>query len=129
MNQMSEVITPLRAQYVIDKMNEFVAGESWTRAYSFAHIVLGDQNLGEGHIKFCLQPHIVNDWTSSQLKDRALNPVRNENRAWELHEYDQVISERDSIIAFLRWLLSLTDELRDEVSELYRQQELTPHSF
>ena len=81
---------------------------------SFAHIVIGDLNLADGDIKYCLKKETVEEWFAfalSQLDPTAANPES--DKSWERFQYDDLVETRDIIKAFLRFLLAIPGYMRD----------------
>ena len=99
----------------IDKFCE----EDQVRAFSFGHIVLGDQNLEDEHIKFCLRQDAINNWFVQKLKDIYRENYEASDGYRELL-HDELAEERDKIIAFLRFLLAIPEDIRLDEPEDWR---------
>jgi len=87
-------------------------------AYSFGHIVLDDYNLDDDCIKFCLRQKTINDWFEHNLQscDPASSNPESPND-WERYQYDDLTDARDKIIAFLRFLLTIPEDIREGDNE------------
>lgn len=67
--------------------------------YRFAHIALGDGNLGDCDLAFCIEPARVFDWIKQKLigKDiKHCNPTVEEN--WQRCEFDDILNEAEAIM-------------------------------
>ena len=107
---------------IVDRIRLFCDGDNWDRGYGFAHLVLGDWNLGHEYIRFCLEPRSIHDWTLQKIMDNfKRSVVRDDLEVWEREDYDAIIDERDAIVGFLRWLLSKDEEILDAAENILRQ--------
>jgi hypothetical protein len=97
---------------VIEAIREFCNGDNWERAFTFGHITLGDYNLSDGNIQFCLRQSTIHDWFIHKLECLGADPESEEvaSRA----DYRDLARERDTIIFFLRWLLEIPEEIRED---------------
>ena len=88
----------------IDDFSDYVYQETihevWP-AYSFAHSVIDDYNLGDSSIMFCLG--------SDRVKDYLLQKVE------ESFDVKRVTWGVNLTIEFLEWLLTVPESERDEV--------------
>lgn len=71
---------------------------------TFGHIVLGDYNLGDDSLDFCLKHETIQDWYAHAHSKLA--PIDK----WTLRELD---ARRDEVILFLRWLLEIDEAVRE----------------
>jgi hypothetical protein len=107
------------SEYVAKQIHDFAGGDNLGRGYGFAHIVLGDWNLQHGYIKYCLEPHGIHDWTLQKIEDTFGSVVaRDDLDEWQIEDYDEIINERDTVIGFLRWLLSIDEYILEDASQL-----------
>jgi hypothetical protein len=85
---------------------------------SFAHIVLGDYNLSDRSIIFCLDQNRVDDWVRQKTRDYYRRPIPDPDNLeeWEKQGYWDILEKRDEIIILLRWLLHTREGERDKVS-------------
>lgn len=87
--------------------------------YSFAHIVIDDYNIYDGHIQFCLDR--ADEYFQDKLKD--LNPEYANPDAiesWQRWELDMLIESCLITMEFLEWLLTIDeDERENEVDKYY----------
>lgn len=90
---------------------------NWEVGYSFAHNVLGDLNLGDGSILFCLEQKRIDEWVNQRIEQHYGKPVADPEtlEEWERYGYYDEIELRDEIIIALRWLLHTSEEERDKV--------------
>jgi len=82
--------------------------------YSFAHIVLADFNLGDGHIKWCLEQEQIDQWVSyitEEVKKRLTNRNNEYSLNYDLAEIERV---KNDTIEFLNWLLTIPENIRED---------------
>lgn len=86
--------------------------------YEFAHIVLDDYNLADGHIRRCLDEQ-ADKWTAERIADakRRLLQWTGTQRGYE-QDLQDIQQYRQVATAFLQWLLSVPDETRTEAERL-----------
>jgi hypothetical protein len=89
---------------------------------TFGHIVLGDYNLGNGDIGFCLQDEQIERWLKFALGDcdieyGADRVTLEMEQQWS---YDDIMETKDKIIEFLKWFLEVPEEVRDKAENGYR---------
>ena len=75
--------------------------------YSFGHIVLDDYNLTNGNIEFCLEDETIEEWFSFASSDPT----------WERFQHDDLVTMRNIIEAFLRFLLAIPEDERADWEE------------
>jgi len=88
--------------------------DNWVN-YTFAHIAIDDYNLSDLHIKFCLRQDTINEWFEyalTQQEPECCDPTS--ANEWERWQYDELTELRDAVIGFLRALLKVEEEVRDE---------------
>lgn len=101
------------AEIVEDEIESFNAKYPDAR-FSFAHIVLDDYNLLDGHIHWCLRQDSINEWFNYNLarcEPDACNP--DSHNSWERWRYDELTELRDATIEMLRWLLTVPESMRE----------------
>lgn len=111
---------PKTREKVISIISSF--NEAFERSYAtfamgtFGHNVLDDYNLEDSSILWCLRNENIQNWY--QLRELELYPKDASGRIdqWDLYELD---SQRDDIIMFLRWLMTIDENIRlaDEEDE------------
>lgn len=82
---------------------------NWRAGYSFAHIVLGDYNLDDGSIDYCLN-HVSIDGVARPITKHeyeALSP-------YDQYQYDLNVELRDTTISLLVWLKATPELSRDD---------------
>ena len=91
---------------------------NWRAGYSFAHIVLGDYNLGNDSIDYCLNHVSVYDVAKpiTKYEYEALSP-------YDQYQYDLNVELRDTTISLLVWLKETPELSRDDASVLVRGAE------
>jgi len=82
--------------------------------YTFDHIVLGDYNLGDGSIDFCLQNDVIMDWFYDQY-NHGLSMNYLSDNVWENHQWYELVDATTLIITFLEWLKTIPETVRDKV--------------
>lgn len=91
-----------------ERINEFTT--LYPRAeFSFAHVVLSDYNLSDGHITDCLDREKALEWVA-----RALDEEMDQYAWWLVYE------EMAAICKFLHWLLSIDEDVRKAVIDVRR---------
>lgn len=103
----------------INRFNDFVHNEYGVLAgYTFDHIALGDFNLSDGNIDFCLEPTRILDWLLDQF------PYEERKDRQTFNDY-HVLDVRDKteatqlIVSFLKWLKTIPIEVRDYLDGYY----------
>jgi len=89
--------------------------------YCFEHIVLGDYNLYDGNIDFCLEKERIAEWIRDQAKDAGCLP--GECDWWMLSSYLAIVDYAYSAAAFLSRLKGISEDDRDAAMEWYRRAE------
>jgi len=79
--------------------------------YEFEHIVLGDYNLRDGNIRYCLDDR-ADKWFAERIIDARCWSLSEEESVRRLKEY------RQQATAFLEWLLAVPDEVRTDAEWL-----------
>jgi len=80
--------------------------------YTFAHIVLGDGNLGDEDIRFCLSNEVIIEWMERQIAEyRDLEGPAEGWEPFELH-WCNLIREAGEIASFLHELWRMPEEER-----------------
>lgn len=80
-------------------------------SWSFAHIVIDDYNLADGHIKFCLER--VDDYFCERFLELGLEGY-NENEDWF---YWDLVNGVCLTVEFLEWLLTIDEDERENVEQ------------
>jgi hypothetical protein len=101
--------TPQAVKSAID--NFCKANERWLPDYSFAHIALGDYNLSNGHIDFCLQYDQILPWFYEFVRNEAL--IFDKDIA-----INSGIEAVQEISDFLRHLKTIPEPIREGVADL-----------
>jgi hypothetical protein len=99
---MSTLATPEQTQQMIEMFNDMFPDA----AHSFAHDVLGDFNLGDGHIKFCQNKY--EGWIHQQLRESK----------GDVYQNAYLIAQSKAIYGFLDILHAIPEDVRDAASEL-----------
>lgn len=101
----------------VKKALKEISDWDWETGYSFAHIVIDDDNLGDGSILFCLRPSWIAEVMNQRIKDafHGRDVDFNKLETWEWGIYQQQIEHMAEVIDLLNWLLAVPEEVRDEV--------------
>jgi hypothetical protein len=110
---MNEQEQPKNRAEVIERILDF-ADKYHGVEFSFAHIVLGDFNLGDGHIQWCLEPEQVDKWVNRET-ERFLN--RDDDEYARRYNFEQLEEVKTETIKFLNWLLTIPENIRKGVGE------------
>lgn len=108
-------------QEIIQRIDDFCKKHSDNHVgilpgYDFTHIVLADYNLRDCDIAFCLER--ADEWVRQKLEDLGIdNPDHLE--PWDRFNYEEVVEYKDAAIAFLRELLKMPKQLREDAMEWY----------
>lgn len=109
------------AQQIVDAIRDFNKQYSQELAAGgFAHIVLDDFNLADGHIDYCLSEDWLRSWYKEEV-DRLVrslgeNPVS--PYSWERCFFMELMTAVDAAVEFLYKLKRTSVELREQASEL-----------
>lgn len=76
---------------------------------SFAHIVIDDYNLADGHIRFCLDR--ADDYFCRRFLELGLEGY-NENEDWF---YWDLVNGVCLTVEFLEWLLTIDEDERENI--------------
>ena len=96
-------------QHILAKLKE---SYEWADN-SFAHIVIGDWNLEDYHIDWCLEPEQVFHWIREELKTKHKNycdPTSSED--WKRCEFEDVLKEAQAIIEALNEIKKIPEDDR-----------------
>lgn len=96
----------------------------WLTGYSFAHIVTGDINLGDGSILYCLRPDWIAQCVKQDIRDSFGREVDFDKlEPWERDIYSLPIRRMTKTLSLLDWLLDIDEEIREKAEELYHNGE------
>lgn len=89
--------------------------------YSFAHIVLGDFNLMDGHIDFCLEDEQVRGWHQSKVGEIINHYGENPLSPYlaDRYRFTRLLACTDAIIDFLEALKKVPEPIREEAMNIY----------
>lgn len=96
-------------------VHETTNGMFWA-GYSFAHIVIGDYNLEDGSIKWCLENEQVNDWLIHKLTDihyEEFDSIQEGDDEYLSYDYWSLVDGTQLTIDFMQWLLTISEYERD----------------
>lgn len=111
------------AQEVIDAIKTHI--KKWIHelpAGGFAHIVLDDFNLADGHIDHCLEPQWVNEWYAEKVKECI--------ESWEENPLSPFYYERPRFTDFMHCVdetIDLLEALKQVPAEIRDQAEALVH--
>jgi hypothetical protein len=113
--------TPADIKRLIEAFCNHPEHSNWNPEFSFAHIALGDFNLSDAHLDFCLDLQTVLPW----FYDKVAQEERIDGRQpaspekWtEPGPYFYWIDATKTIIAFLQFLKTIPEPIREGVSDL-----------
>ena len=86
--------------------------------YCFEHIVLGDYNLYDSNIDFCLEKERIGEWINQEAKDAKCVP--GECDWWLLSIYRDIVDYAISAASFLSKLKAIPEDEREAAMEWYR---------
>jgi hypothetical protein len=88
----------------------------WTTGYSFAHIVIDDQNLTDIDILYCLRPSWIAEVMNEKISDELGGKFDFDNlKPEQLSIYEKKVTHMAELIDLLNWLLDVPIEIRDQV--------------
>lgn len=106
--------------YSVVKAIEEIQAWDWQTGYSFAHVVLGDQNLGDGHILYCMRPSWVAEVMEQRIRDEFGGVVNFDSlEKWEWRIYYDHAQHMAEILDLLNWLYEVPEEVRDEAECMF----------
>lgn len=90
--------------------------EEHTREYpesesSFGHIVLGDFNLSDHRIRWCLEKKQIDDWMIFRTQ-RAAQRNGNDEDGFK-YDMEQLELVKTKTVDFLNWLLTIPEDIRE----------------
>lgn len=88
----------------------------WTTGYSFAHVVIDDENLSDADILYCLRPSWVAEVMNQKLRDEfGFEPDFEKLETWQHPIYEKVIQHMAEVIDLLNWLLEVPISVREQI--------------
>lgn len=97
---------------------EEITSWDWRTGYSFAHIVIDDKNLGDGHILYSLRPSWIAKVMNQKLRDEfGFEPDFEKLERWQWGTYEEQIRHMAEVIDLLNWLLDVPIEVREQVDD------------
>ena len=108
---------PVEGQHpIMQKIDAFVDNGpvAGLAGHAFDHIVLGDNNLGDGHIRFCLSNETILGWLKDQVAD-----YEEDSTGYDQLHWANLLRDAAAIIAFLHEIWSIPYRERMEAEESY----------
>lgn len=98
----------------VKKALEEITKWDWTTGFTFAHIVIDDENLEDGHILFCLEPNRIAETINRVIKDEFGHTDFKKLEPWQWGSYENIIRHMAEVVDLLNWLLAVPIEIREQ---------------